>query len=198
MTTQRRDQIMRFLHANGAQSVEHLHGSLLEHLERTEALLHAWGCSDTVAFAGLCHATYGTDGFPTALVTLEHRDEVSEVAGIDVEALVYFYASCDRAFVYPRLRDGQEEACKDRFTGETFEPDHSRLRDFVDLTLANEADVGLSGARPAAGWPEWLSALFGDLGHLASPSVRAGFGQLMVDAGVEELDLQPGGDRRRA
>lgn len=176
--TERRARLVRFLHAHDAGEIEHLNGSLLEHLERTEFLLRRWRCSETVALAGLCHASYGTDGFPTALITLDRRDEITRRAGTDVEALVYLYASCDRGVVYPRLRDGQKDF-RDRFTGQTFRPPDGQLRDFVDLTLANEADVGVAGAGPEDEPPAWLRSLFGDLGHLASASVRDGFEKLV-------------------
>lgn len=59
-----REQVVRFLHAHRAGEIAHLNGPLLEHLERTELLLSPWGCSETASLAGLCHAVYGTDGFP--------------------------------------------------------------------------------------------------------------------------------------
>ena len=172
----RRGQIGQFLQAQGAQEIAHLNGSLLEHLERTEALLRRWRCSETLSMAGLCHAAYGTDGFPTALLTLEERDVLVEVAGFDVEALVYLYASCDRRFVYPRISDHRMEF-RDRFTGRTFVPDEDEIRDFVDLTLANESDVGVVGSDPEVP-PEWLLSMFSHFKYLASPSVCEGFERL--------------------
>jgi hypothetical protein len=134
-----------------------------------------------VSMAGLCHATYGTDGFPTALLSLEQRDVLSGVTGPDVEALVYLYASCDRGFAYPRLSDGRMEF-RDRFTGRTFLPAEGELRDFVDLTLANESDVGLVGTSTGEP-PEWLLTMFGHFQHLASVSVRNGFDRLISASG---------------
>ena len=84
-----------------------------------------------------------------------------------MEALVYLYASCDRCFVYPRLSDGGWMNFRDRFTGRTYLPAESELRDFIDLTLANESDVGLVGPN-ADEPPEWLLAMFSTFQHLAS------------------------------
>jgi hypothetical protein len=178
----RREQVAQFLHAHGADEIAHLNGSLFDHLERTEFLLRRWGCSEMVSIAGLCHAAYGTDGFTTALVTLAERDVLSEVAGPDVESLVYLYASCDRGFVYPRLGNGGPMDFRDRFRGRTFLPAERELRDFVDLTLANESDAGLVGPN-ADEPPEWLLAMFSHLQHLASAPVRDGFQLLMSAAG---------------
>jgi hypothetical protein len=170
----RRERVAQFLRERGANQIDHLNGTLFDHLERTELLLRRWGCSEVVSIAGLSHAVYGTDGFPTALVALEDRDLFTEVAGSDVEALVYLYASCDRGFVYPRLSDGVRIEFKDRFSGRTFLPAKSDLRDFVDLTLANEFDVGVVGPKTAEP-PEWLRAMFNHFQHLASEAVRDGF-----------------------
>jgi hypothetical protein len=178
----RKDQITQFLHAHGSEEIDHLNGTLFDHLKRTELLLRRWGCSEIVSLAGLCHAAYGTDGFPTALVELDERGLLAEVAGSDVEALVYLYASCDRGFVYPKLGHGAGMDFRDRFTGRTFSPPTSQLRDFVDLTLANESDVGLIGP-DADEPPEWLVAMFEHFQHLASEPVRHGF-QLLVSAGA--------------
>ena len=171
-----REQVVRFLQAHGAGEIAHLNGPLLEHLERTELLLGRWGCSETVSLAGLCHAVYGTDGFPTPLLAVEERNLLSRVAGADVEALVYLYGSCDRGFTYSRLRDSPVKF-RDRFTRRVFSPTEGQLRDFVDLTLANESDVGLIGTSNEEP-PEWLLTMFERFQHLASASVQDGFGRL--------------------
>jgi hypothetical protein len=177
----RRQQVVQLLQTRGADQIAHLNGTLFEHLERTELLLRSWACSETVSLAGLSHAVYGTDGFPTALLTLEERTVLREVAGPDVEALVYLYASCDRAFVYPRLSSGPMDF-RDRFTGLTFLPAGGELRDLVDLTLANESDVGLVGTGSDEA-PEWLHTMFSLFQHLASASVRDGFDRLTSASG---------------
>jgi hypothetical protein len=170
----RRERVTGFLHERGADQIDHLNGTLFDHLERTELLLRRWGCSEVVSIAGLSHAVYGTDGFPTALVALEDRGVFTGVAGSDVEALVYLYACCDRRFVYPRLSDGVRMDFRDRFSGRTFLPAKPDLRDFVDLTLANEFDVGVVGPT-AAEPPEWLWTMFNQFQHLASQPLRDGF-----------------------
>jgi hypothetical protein len=170
----RRERVAQFLHERGADQIDHINGTLFDHLERTELLLRRWGCSEVVSVAGLSHAVYGTDGFATALVALEDRDVFTEVAGSDVEVLVYLYASCDRGFVYPRLCDSVRLDFRDRFSGRTFLPAKPDLRDFVDLTLANEFDVGVVGPK-AAEPPEWLGGMFNHFQHLASQPVRDGF-----------------------
>jgi hypothetical protein len=93
-----------------------------------------------VRLAGLCHAYYGTDGFPAALGDTAHREELAAIIGEEAERLVYFYASCDRRFSYPHLGE-PEGRFKDRFTGTVLISPLPLRRDFAELTAANELDI---------------------------------------------------------
>ncbi|WP_225447111.1 DUF6817 domain-containing protein [Streptacidiphilus sp. PB12-B1b] len=136
MTAQAREMLQA---ANAAQ-IEHPGGTLLAHLERVEALLLSWDAPQPLASAGLCHAFYGTDGFPVILLDLEHRTVLAEAIGADAEALVYFYASCDRKATYRGLAE-DDGLFHDRFTGTGYVPSLQQRRDFAELTAANELDL---------------------------------------------------------
>jgi uncharacterized protein (TIGR00369 family) len=128
------------LASRGANEIPHPGGTLLAHLERVHALLGQWGARPVVRLAGLCHAYYGTDGFPAALGDIAHREELAAIIGEEAERLVYFYASCDRRFSYPHL--GKPEGpFKDRFTGTVLLSPLPLRRDFAELTAANELDI---------------------------------------------------------
>jgi hypothetical protein len=58
---------IELLVSRGAHEITHPGGTLLAHLERVHALLDQWGARPALRLAGLCHAFYGTDGFPAAL-----------------------------------------------------------------------------------------------------------------------------------
>jgi hypothetical protein len=133
------------LAARGAASISHPGGTLLAHLERVHARLTRWGARSAVRRAGLCHAFYGTDGFAPALGSHSRRDELAAIAGEEAEWLVYFYASCDRSFSYPRLAE-PAGTFRDRFTGAVFCPPLWSRYDFAELTAANELDI--AGANP--------------------------------------------------
>ncbi|GAB2812366.1 hypothetical protein GCM10027176_16100 [Actinoallomurus bryophytorum] len=126
--------------AGNAREIEHPGGTLLAHLRRVHGLLSEWQARPAVRLAGLCHAFYGTDGFPTALGDVNRRDELAAVIGDEAEHLVYLYAACDRDFSYSRLAvDGAPY--KDRFTGiESHETPQTR-RDIAEITAANELDL---------------------------------------------------------
>ena len=131
---------LAILEAAGAAEIEHPGGTLLAHLGRVSALLASWDCRPALVSAGLCHAFYGTDGFPVALLDLERRAELVDAIGAEAEALVYFYASCDRDASYPRLAEDTGPFI-DRFTGTRLTPGHEARRDFAELTAANELDI---------------------------------------------------------
>ncbi|MQY08091.1 hypothetical protein ACRB68_61970 [Actinomadura sp. RB68] len=162
--------MIEFLTKCGAAEIDHPGGTLLAHLQRVHAVLARWGARPAVQSAGLCHAYYGTDGFPVALGEVSRRDDLANVIGDEAEQIVYFYASCDRAFSYPRLANGGE--FRDRFNGTTSVPPESGLRDFAEITVANELDVLAENADLRARYGPKLLALFASWQHLLSPAAR--------------------------
>lgn len=161
------------LAGRGAGTIAHPGGTLLAHLERVRGILTAWGNDPVVQLAGLCHASYGTDGFDTALVELSERDTVAETIGADAERLVYLYGSCERATTYPAL-SAQPVAFRDRFTGTTVFPDDVALRAFAEITVANELDVTEHNPALAGRIGPWLLRLVADWSPLLTPATRAG------------------------
>ncbi|MEU6380055.1 DUF6817 domain-containing protein [Streptomyces sp. NPDC046909] len=131
------DALLREL---GAEEISHPGGNLLTHLHRVRARLAAWNAAPTLQLAGLCHAFYGTDGFPHPLLPLDRRPDLREAIGAEAEELVYFYASCDRKTTYPTLTD-PDAPFRDRFTDGTHTPALPLRQAFVELTAANELDL---------------------------------------------------------
>jgi hypothetical protein len=124
----------------GAETVPHPGGTLLTHLHRVRTRLAAWDARPALQLAGLCHAFYGTDGFPHPLLPLDRRTDLAAAAGEEAEAIVYFYASCDRRVTYPAFAD-PGSPFRDRFSGRTRTPALSLRQDFAELTAANELDL---------------------------------------------------------
>jgi hypothetical protein len=151
------DQAGVLLREFGADRIPHPGGTLLAHLERVRIRLALWDARPDLQLAGLCHAFYGTDGFPTALLPLDRRTELASVIGPEAEAIVHFYASCDREATYPHLL---EPLFRDRFTGRTYAPDPLLSRDFAELTAANELDLARRDPAFRERWgPELLALL---------------------------------------
>jgi hypothetical protein len=159
MSPSARDAAVRLLRECGAGAIEHPGGTLLAHLIRVADVLERWSAPDDVVLAGLCHATYGTDGFPTALLPVTERARLASVVGAPAEELVHLYGSCDRGATYPLLA-GEVVALRDRFTGETRDVAGAPLQAFVELTIANELDLVDQDPEFAARYGPELLALF--------------------------------------
>jgi hypothetical protein len=156
----------------GAGAIPHPGGTLLAHLRRIRALLESWGAPEDVQLAGLCHATYGTDGFGTALLLLDERPRLVAAIGAEAEALVYLYGSCDRRATYPLLGEASV-VFTDRFTGTTLTPAPALTSAFVEITAANELDVVRHNADIAAEHGPALRALFERARQHLSPAAIA-------------------------
>ncbi|MER7000289.1 DUF6817 domain-containing protein [Streptomyces sp. NPDC000410] len=187
------------LRACGAAGLEHPGGTLLAHLERVRERLAWWGARPELQLAGLCHAFYGTDGFSTSLLPLERRGELAAAIGEEAEALVYFYASCDRELSYATL--AQDDAVfRDRFTGETFTPTLRQRQEFAELTAANELDLAEVNDAFRTEWGGRLLMLFARFAPLLSESARKDL-RTGLDPGIEARTaflqgLEPGEVRR--
>jgi hypothetical protein len=135
------DRAVAFLKSHGADQTPHVNSNLLAHLEGTCELLRQWGNPAPLCLAGLCHAVYGTDGFAVAFLDPSERSPLREVIGAEAEAMVYFYASCDRRYVYPQIERAAPVEFRDRFSETVFVPDGALFRSFLELTFANELEL---------------------------------------------------------
>lgn len=151
----------------GAENLDHPGCTLLAHLQRVQQQLDHWGARPALQLAGLCHAFYGTDGFATALLPIDRRDELEAVIGSEAESVVYLYASCDRKPSYSTLAD-TDPVFRDRFTGHTFTPIIQQRQDFAELSAANELDIVRVDPDFRVKWAPDLLALFTRLRPLLS------------------------------
>jgi hypothetical protein len=136
-----RDDKFRRLADLGAGDFAHINGSLEEHFVGVHDLLRDWGARQVLCDAGLFHAAYGTVHFTSAMLPLEKRALVAEIIGAEAEAIVYRYCSCDRDSVWPRIGEAPPLSFEDRFAGETVLMPESELREFCELTAANELQI---------------------------------------------------------
>ena len=157
----------------GAGDFEHLNGDLTSHLEGTYSLLREWGASETLSDAGLFHAAYGTAGFNEIMVSLDRRNDISELLGQEVETLVYLYCACDRDFTYEQLVNGTS-SFRNRFTGDIFELNIKQIKDLAELTVANELELVITGEDFRAKYGQELFQLFEGLKpYLSSDAISA-------------------------
>ncbi|MEV6109414.1 DUF6817 domain-containing protein [Streptomyces sp. NPDC051940] len=162
-------QAVALLRTLGAEAVPHPGGTLLAHLWRVRGRLAGWQARPALQLAGLCHAFYGTDGFPQPLLPLDRRPELTSLIGPEAEAVVYAYAACDRPRTYPGLPT-PGASLHDRFTGGT-RPLNARLRrDLAELTAANELDLAHTDPAFRTTRAAPLLALFTSLRPLLTPA----------------------------
>jgi hypothetical protein len=172
-----RSATLDFLRQHQTATTPHLFGDLLTHLCAVEDLVRAWGGSDLLALAALGHATYGTHGFEPHLLELRDRPVLAATIGAEAEALVYFYASCDRDAFYPQLESPDSTLAdlhfRDRFAGVDLAPRAEQVTQFVDLTYANEVELAAASPGGAAEWT-WLADFCRRTRRWASPGFVAG------------------------
>lgn len=164
-------EALHVLESGGAASVPHPGGTLLAHLHRVHDTMATWGARDDLCLAGLCHAYYGTDGFTTALGDPARPHVLATAIGPAAEQIVYVYGACARAETYPTLT-GKEPLLTDRFTGDRVPLSDDMVRDFAELTVANELDVMAHSAELRALHAADLAALFQTWERLLSPAAR--------------------------
>jgi hypothetical protein len=174
---ERREATIEFLRRHGAATTPHIFGDLLSHLVGVEHLVRSWGGPDVLALAALGHATYGTHGFEPSILERDSRSELVDAIGPEAEALVYFYASCDRDAFYPQLTSADlgpgDLRFVDRFDATQSEPSAEYVRLFVDLTFANEVELAAASPGGPGEWT-WLADFCRDASRWASPSFAAG------------------------
>ena len=184
--------ILELLVQRGADRIDHPGGTLLAHLQRTASRLTAWGADRALAVAGLCHAAYGTDGFPTALFDVRNREALRSQIGDEAEAIVYAYGALDRAHAH-----GWPRELRDRWSGEYWVPPDPLRGALAELTVANELDVLAHTVLPNAQRRAVFELLFG-LAPRLSPAAWSELAAAAQEHGVDGPPAAPSGDRALA
>jgi hypothetical protein len=179
MDANSRDAHHRRLRALGADAFAHVNGALGPHLAKTERLLRAWGSREALCTAGLYHAVYGTDGIRGSLAGLERRSELAGTIGAEAEAIVYLYGACDRDVFHPRIGTADRYRFVDRFTGAEHVIAERELRDFCELTVANELELALASERFRTKHRVALTSLFDRMDGLLSAGATGAYRQAL-------------------
>ena len=80
-------------HGNGG------HRTLLDHLVGVSKMLSEQNCSDALCIAGLFHSIYGTSFFRHKMISMDDRDTIKNLIGVDAENIVYNFC------ILPRKRE---------------------------------------------------------------------------------------------
>lgn len=134
------DDILKRLERFGISSISHGQTTLLTHLRGTRNILESWGCALYVCDAGLCHSIYGTESFSKALITLDGRQYVQELIGVEAERMAYLFGAHKKESFWGNLDRSENFSVEDRFSNQTVEITKTDFADLVTLTLANWLD----------------------------------------------------------
>lgn len=156
----------------GAGDFAHLDGTLIDHLTGTADLLKLWSASGTLQDAGLFHAAYGTAGFDTKMVSINQRENISEIIGNEAEDIVYTYCACDRAYFWPQFGNNEVLEFRDRFNGDTYVLSCSLLKAFCELTVANELEIAKNNPKFLRESGPGLLCLFDNMSRYLSSAAR--------------------------
>jgi pimeloyl-ACP methyl ester carboxylesterase len=151
--------------------------------------LQRWGAAPELVAAGACHAAYGTQGFPIALVARSERAWLRARIGDHAEGIVYAYCASDRT-------EPLNDAHRDRFTGEWQHQPGWLRRALTELTAANELDVAehVDSAEAKRAIGQWLVSLVAWLSPAARAAVQSApcchgltFGTAAADGGDADI-----------
>ncbi|MFC3120236.1 DUF6817 domain-containing protein [Agaribacter flavus] len=158
----------------GADEFKHIKGSLLQHLQGTRNLLNQWDAPLFLQDAGLYHAVYGTSGFDASLLSVKQRYDVAQIIGDDAEELVYQYCACSRRDFFTKLLDGVEKPeLINRFTGDAYYLSDELLKNFCELTAANEVEIATSNPAFIDKHGTYLHRLFTQMAPFLSEAAAA-------------------------
>ena len=129
--------ILEKLERFGISTVGHGQSSLVSHLLGTHELLQTWGSSKSLCLAGLCHSIYGTESFSKTPVTLESRDFVRSLIGLDAEKLAYLFGAHQKESLWENLSRSNGFTLFDRFEKTSTGISSAELEALITLTLAN-------------------------------------------------------------
>ncbi len=141
---------------------------------------------------------------------LDQRHVLVDRIGRSAEAIVYRYASCDRAYLDQQLRPSpliersDEVAWRNRFDGAETTMPASSLADFFELTFANELDIARHNPEFVAHYGPGIAADFSRCRLLVSAAAYRTFEDELAyvlvgdeDTGGAVVTVAPGGRAKR-
>lgn len=157
----------------GAADFAHINGNLIDHLKSTKDLLSSWPASPALQDAGLYHAAYGTAAFEEQMVAANQREKIARIIGPEAEEIVYQYCACDRDYFWPQLGLMEYPKFRNRFTLQTYPLERQAVKDFCELTLANELEIAMRSRDFITQHGSGLLKLFTNMAPFLSPSANS-------------------------
>jgi hypothetical protein len=127
----------RFLIEHKAIARSHSSRTLFDHLVGTRALLIDWSVETSISDAGLFHAVYGTESFPTAIVSTHLRQDVQAVIGREAEFLAYAFGVMTKQSFYANLDRSDGHHVMSRLYGDEMPVSDAQLNALCHISVAN-------------------------------------------------------------
>ena len=127
----------RFLIEHEAIARSHSSRTLFDHLVGTRALLIDWSVETSISDAGLFHAVYGTESFPTAMVTTHLRGDVQTVIGCEAEFLAHAFGVMTKQSFYANLDQSDGYHVISRLDGDEIPVSDTQLNALCHISVAN-------------------------------------------------------------
>lgn len=153
-------------------NINHINGSLMQHLEGTYFLLKSWGTDENLCLAGLYHALYGTSGFDNHLIDINNRCHAQFILGETIEKIIYTYCACDRDYFWPQIGVVQQPEFHNRFTNKKNFLNAEEMKQFCELTVANELEIARNNTTFVRTYGASLSDLFDRMKPYLSPNAN--------------------------
>lgn len=131
------------------------------------------GASEQLQDAGLYHAAYGTAGFELSMVCTNQRDRIAQIIGTDAEEIVYQYCACDRKVFFAELAKKQNPLFPNRFNGQHYRLSKALLKNFCELTAANEVEIAIDNPVFVEEHGQGLNRIFSNMTANLSPAAIA-------------------------
>jgi len=135
---------------NRAKQLPHGKSTLYEHLTGTYSILAAWNCPTIIQKFGLLHSVYSTQHYPHGVLSLECRQHLVDIAGVEVERLVYIFCTIERRELWANVSYSKIPSsvrvklhASDNFV--TLDEDIIRSIAFVEVANAVEQSYAKSG-----------------------------------------------------
>jgi (p)ppGpp synthase/HD superfamily hydrolase len=129
-------QLTAYLRQMGIEKVPHTQKNYLAHLVAVYNLMREHGQDEELCRAGLFHSIYGTEKFQGFKLTLDRREELTQLIGPHAERLAYWNCLMDRASLDSQLDQAEGPyQIKNRETGETMDLSRQEYDDLCSVHL---------------------------------------------------------------
>jgi len=107
------------------------------------------------------------------LISTNRRHEISQIIGSEAEEIVYQYCACDRKLFFAQIGLSNSPLFNNRFTGESYRLSVSILKQFCELTAANETEIAIDNPTFITEHGKGLNTLFINMSPYLSEAAKA-------------------------